>query len=330
MWEIIFYRSEDGNVKINAFFENETLWMSQNQIAEVFEVDISTINEHLKNIYESWELTEEWTIGKFPIVQKEGNREVKREINFYNLDGILSVGYRVNSLRATQFRRWANGVLKEYIIKGFAMDDERLKNGASLGKDYFEELLARIREIRASERIFYRKVTDIYATSHDYDPKTRISQDFFAEVQNKFLYAVSEKTAPELIYFRADAKKPNMWLTTWKWQKTGDKIVDTDICVGKNYLSAEELENLHLLVSWYLDYAELQAKKWNIMYMKDWIEKTKNFLSFNEVNILEWKWKISKESADRKAKEEFQKFRISQDREYLSDFDKFTQKILKK
>lgn len=322
-WEILFYSSDEWNIKINVIFEGDTIWLSQKQIAEVFWVDISTINEHLKNIYNSWELSQEWTIGNFPIVQKEWTREVKRNISFYNLDIILSVWYRVNSYKATKFRIWANSVLKEFVIKWFSIDDERLKNWNIFWKDYFDELLARIREIRASERRFYQKITDIFATSFDYDSSSEITKNFFASVQNKFLYAVSQNTAPELIYNRADSEKINMWLTTWKFQKSWWKILSTDIKIWKNYLSENELENLNLLVSWYLDFAELQAKKWKIMKMQDWVEKTKNFLQLNDMEILVWKWKISKKQAEQKAEKEFEKFRIEQDKNYIWDFDRF-------
>lgn len=322
-WEILFYSSDEWNIKINVIFEGDTIWLSQKQIAEVFWVDISTINEHLKNIYNSWELSQEWTIGNFPIVQKEWTREVKRNISFYNLDIILSVWYRVNSYKATKFRIWANSILKEFVIKWFSIDDERLKNWNIFWKDYFDELLARIREIRASERRFYQKITDIFATSFDYDSSSEITKNFFASVQNKFLYAVSQNTAPELIYNRADSEKINMWLTTWKFQKSWWKILSTDIKIWKNYLSENELENLNLLVSWYLDFAELQAKKWKIMKMQDWVEKTKNFLQLNDMEILVWKWKISKKQAEQKAETEFEKFRIQQDKNYVWDFDRF-------
>lgn len=322
-WEILFYSSDEWNIKINVIFEGDTIWLSQKQIAEVFWVDISTINEHLKNIYNSWELSQEWTIGNFPIVQKEWTREVKRNISFYNLDIILSVWYRVNSYKATKFRIWANSILKEFVIKWFSIDDERLKNWNIFWKDYFDELLARIREIRASERRFYQKITDIFATSFDYDSSSEITKNFFASVQNKFLYAVSQNTAPELIYNRADSEKINMWLTTWKFQKSWWKILSTDIKIWKNYLSENELENLNLLVSWYLDFAELQARKWKIMKMQDWVEKTKNFLQLNDMEILVWKWKISKKQAEQKAEKEFEKFRIEQDKNYIWDFDRF-------
>ncbi len=330
IWEIIFYKSDEWNIKINVIFENETIWLSQKQMWELFWVETSTINEHLKNIYNSWEITEEWTIRKFPIVQKEWEREVKREVTFYNLDAIIAVWYRVNSYKATKFRIWATDVLKEYVIKWFVMDDERLKNWSHFWKDYFEELLARIREIRASERRFYQKITDIYATSVDYDSKAQITKDFFAEVQNKFLFSVSWNTAPELEYHRSDASKPNMWLTTWKSQKTWWKILTTDIKIWKNYLTEDELTNLNLLVSWYLDFAELQARNWKIMKMQDWIDKTRSFLELNDMKVLDWKWTISKIQAEEKVEKEFEKFRVLQDKDYIWDFDKFVMEVTSK
>lgn len=329
-WEILFYKSDEWDIKINVIFEDETIWLSQKQMWELFWVQENNITYHLWNIYNEEELDKNSTTQKIWVVQKEWNREVSRKVDFYNLDAIISVWYRVNSYKATKFRVWATAVLKEYVIKGFAMDDERLKNWSHFWKDYFEELLARIREIRASERRFYQKITDIYATSDDYDPNSQISRDFFAEVQNKFLYAISSNTAPEIIHSRANLDKPNMWLTSWKAQKTGGKIVKTDITVWKNYLSEEEIDTLNLLVSWYLDFAELQAKKGNIMYMKDWVKKTKDFLQLNDMGLLEWKWNISKESADKKAIWEYEKFRVYQDRNYIGDFDRFVQEVEKK
>lgn len=329
-WEIIFYTSEEGNIKINVMFENETIWLSQKQMWELFWVETPAINKHLTNIYSEWEVLEMWTISKKEIVQKEWEREVKREVAFYNLDAIIAVWYRVNSYKATKFRIWATQILKEYVIKWFVMDDERLKNGSHFWKDYFEELLARIREIRASERRFYQKITDIYATSVDYDSHAQITKDFFAEIQNKFLFAVSWKTAPELEYHRSDASKPNMWLTTWKGQKAWWKILETDIKIWKNYLTEEELTNLNLLVSWYLDFAELQARNGKIMKMQDWIEKTKSFLELNDMQILAGKWTISKIQAEEKTEQEFEKFRILQDKNYIWDFDTFVEEVKNK
>jgi hypothetical protein len=326
-WEILFYKSDDGDIKLNVIFEDETIWLSQKKMWELFWVETNTINYHLSEVFNSWELSEESVIRNFRITASDGK---SYNTKHYNLDVIIAVWYRVNSYKATKFRVWATNILKEYVIKGFVMDDERLKNWSHFWKDYFEELLARIREIRASERRFYQKITDIYATSDDYDPNSQISRDFFAEVQNKFLYAVSSNTAPEIIHSRADSEKPNMWLTSWKAQKTGWKIVKTDITVWKNYLSEEEIETLNLLISWYLDFAELQAKKWKVMYMEDWVEKTRNFLELNDMELLEWKWKIAKSIADEKATKEYNKFRVEQDRNYIGDFDKFVKDVEKK
>lgn len=326
-WEILFYKSDEGDIKLNVIFEDETIWLSQKKMWELFWVETNTVNYHLSEIFNSWELSEEAVIRNFRITASDGK---SYNTKHYNLDTIIAIWYRVNSYKATKFRIWSNKILQEYVIKWFIMDDERLKNWSHFWKDYFDELLARIREIRASERRFYLKITDIYATSDDYDPKSKISQDFFAEVQNKFLYAVSNNTAPELINSRANAEEPNMWLTSWKWQKTGWKIVKTDITVWKNYLSEEEIDTLNLLISWYLDFAELQAKKWKVMYMKDWVEKTRNFLELNDMELLEWKWKIAKSIADEKATKEYNKFRIEQDRNYIGDFDKFVKEVEKK
>ena len=326
-WEILFYKSDEWDIKINVVFKDETIWLSQKQMWELFWVQENNITYHLWNIYNEEELDKNWTTQKIWVVQKEWEREVKREVAFYNLDAIIAVWYRVNSYKATKFRMWSNKILQEYVIKWFVMDDERLKNWSHFWKDYFDELLARIREIRASERRFYLKITDIYATSDDYDPQSKISQDFFAEVQNKFLYAVSHNTAGELINSRANSEEPNMWLTSWKWQKTWWKIVKTDITVWKNYLSEDEIDTLNLLISWYLDFAELQAKNWKVMYMKNWVEKTRSFLQLNDMELLEWKWKVAKITADKKATKEYNKFRVEQDKNYLWDFDKFVQDV---
>ncbi|MCH2189110.1 virulence RhuM family protein [Candidatus Gracilibacteria bacterium] len=328
--EILFYTSDEGDIRVNVLFKDETIWLSQKQMGELFGTSKQNISLHLQNCYETGEILEKGTVKDLLTVQKEGNREVKREVSFYNLDAIIAVGYRVNSYKATKFRIWATSILKEYMIKGFVLDDERIKNGTHFGKDYFEELLARIREIRASERRFYQKITDIYATSHDYDANAPVSRDFFAEIQNTFLYAVSGNTASEIIHTRADSQQPHMGLTTWKSQKTGGKIVKTDITVGKNYLSENEIETLNLLVSGYLDFAELQAKKGKIMCMQDWIQKTKDFLQLNDMSLLAGKGTVSKENASKKAQGEFEKFRIDQDRNYIGDFDTFVQEIEKK
>ncbi len=326
-WEIIFYNSEEWDIKINVIFENETIWLSQKQMWELFDCTKENVIGHLKNIFNEREVDENSVTKDFLVTASDWKNYNTKH---YNLDAIIAVWYRVNSYKATKFRIWATNVLKEYVIKWFVMDDERLKNWSHFWKDYFEELLARIREIRASERRFYQKITDIYATSVDYDSKAQITKDFFAEVQNKFLFAVSWNTAPELEYHRSDASKPNMWLITWKSQKTWWKILTTDIKIWKNYLTEEELTNLNLLVSWYLDFAELQARNWKVMKMQDWIDKTRSFLELNDMKVLDWKWTISKIQAEEKVEKEFEKFRVLQDKDYIWDFDKFVMEVTNK
>lgn len=303
--EIIIYQTEDGRTKIDVRLERESVWLTQAAMAELFQTSLPNINKHIRNIYNEAELQPDATINQKLIVQKEGGREVSRAINFYNLEVILAVGYRVRSHRGTQFRRWATERLQEYIVKGFAMDDERLKEVRTpFGADYFDELLERIRDIRASEKRFYRKITDIYATSVDYDPNAAISQEFFATVQNKLHWAVTGNTAPELIAERADAAKPNMGLTSWK----GAKVRKGDVTVAKNYLTHEEISDLNRIVTMYLDYAEDQAKRGKVMHMAEWAERLDAFLQFNEREILGDRGKVQKTVADRLAKEEYDKF----------------------
>jgi len=326
-FEILLYSVPEGKATIEVFFEAETFWLSQRKMAELFNVDVRTVNEHLKNIFSTGELEQLSTIRKFRIVQKEGSREVSREIDFYNLDAIIAVGYRVNSLEATRFRIWATKTLREFIIKGFVMDDERLKQGKNFGKDYFDELLERIREIRASERRFYQKITDIYAQcSIDYDPKADITLTFYKTVQNKLHWAITGQTAAEIIFKRADAAKPNMGLTTWKNAPKG-KILKTDVTVAKNYLQQEEIDELNRIVTMYLDYAENQAKRNIPMSMADWVQKLDAFLQFNEYEILKNAGSISHEVAKKLAEDQYEKFRIKQDRLYESDFDKLAKKL---
>jgi hypothetical protein len=320
--ELMIYSSPGGKVKVEVFLKDENLWLTQKRIAELFGVDVSTINEHFKNIYRDGELIEEATIGKFPIVRTEGNRDVKREIQFYNLDAIISVGYRVNSKLATQFRVWATERLKEYIIKGFTMDDERLKNPQYIfGKDYFDEQLARIRDIRSSERRFYQKITDIYAQcSADYNKDSEETKEFFAQVQNKLHWAITKQTAAEIIHTRADSNKKNMGLTNWKNSPEGI-IRKSDVVIAKNYLNEDELDSLNRIVELYLNYAEFQAKNQRIMYMNDWIKKLDSFLQFNEKEILLDAGKVTDELAVELAEKEFEKFKKEQDHLYKSDFD---------
>jgi hypothetical protein len=327
--QIILYTTPKGDVKVEIRFEDETFWLTQKKIAELFGVDVRTVNEHLKNIFDSGELQREATIRKIRIVQQEGNRQVSRELDFYNLDAIIAVGYRVNSYNATQFRIWATNTLKEFIIKGFVLDDERLKQGKKFGKDYFDELLERIRSIRASERRFYQKITDIYAeASIDYDPKSPITQKFYKTVQNKLHWAITGHTAAELIAQRVDATKPNMGLQTWKAAPHG-KIMKSDVSVAKNYLNEQELKELERIVSMYLDYAENQAKRQIAMKMQDWVDKLDAFLNFNDYQILKDAGKMSAEVAKKLAEKEYEKFAPIQDRNFESDFDKAIKKLKK-
>lgn len=329
--DFLFYTTDEGDVNVQVFLQDETVWLTQKAMADLFGVVKSTISEHLSNIYESGELEREATVRKFRTVQKEGEREVSRELEYYNLDAIISVGYRVNSHQATQFRKWATKTLKEYLIKGFSLDDERLRQGGKLfGKDYFEELLERVREIRASERRFYQKITDIYAEcSIDYDPQAPVTRKFYTTVQNKLHWAITGQTAAELIKSRADADKPNMGLETWKKAPKG-KIIKSDVSTAKNYLSEKELKELNRIVTMYLDFAELQAERQVAMSMKDWIERLDAFLAFNDYEILDNPGKVSASVAKELAEEEYDKFRIEQDRNYESDFDEMVRKLKKK
>ena len=327
--EFLLYTTPNGKVKVEIFLHNENIWLTQRKIAELFGVGIPAVSKHLDNIYEEKELERTSTISILETVQKEGNRDVKRSVEYYNLDAIISVGYRVNSTQATQFRIWATERLKEYIIKGFTMDDERLKNPNILfGQDYFEEQLARIRDIRSSERRFYQKITDIYAQcSADYDRHSEITRNFFAMVQNKLHWAISCQTAAEIIYTRADSQKQNMGLTSWKNAPQG-QIRKFDVGIAKNYLNQEELTQLNRIVSMYLDYAELQANNRKIMAMKDWVAKLDAFLQFNEKDILTNTGTVTAEIAKAFAEDQYEKYRIIQDQVLESDFDKMTKKVL--
>lgn len=328
--DIILYTTPVGQVRVEVYFEDETFWLSQRRMSELFGVEVPTINYHLKEIFKNGELEEIRTIRKIRIVQTEGNREVNREVDFYNLDAIIAVGYRVNSYQATQFRIWATQTLREYIIKGFVLDDERLKQGQRFGRDYFDELLERIREIRASERRFYQKITDIYAQcSIDYNPKAEITQTFYKTVQNKLHWAITGRTAAELIAQRADASKPNMGLSTWKNAPKG-KILKTDTSVAKNYLTEKELSGLNRIVSMYLDYAENQAARQIPMKMADWVSRLDAFLQFNEYELLKDAGTVSHEVALKLAAKAFDEYRVIQDRHYESDFDREVKKINRK
>ncbi|PKP57924.1 MAG: cell filamentation protein Fic [Candidatus Altiarchaeales archaeon HGW-Altiarchaeales-1] len=324
--EFLLYTTPNGNVKVEIFLRDENLWLTQDKIALLFGVQRPAITKHLKNIFESGELQEDSVSS---ILEHTADDGKTYKTKFYNLDTIISVGYRVNSTQATHFRIWATQVLKEYIIKGFAMDDERLKNPNNIfSQDYFEEQLARIRDIRSSERRFYQKITDIYAQcSADYDPNTEITKQFFATVQNKLHFAISGQTAAEIIYQRVGSEKPNMGLTTWKNAPKG-AIRKTDVCIAKNYLDEKELDGLNRIVTMYLDYAEMQAQKGVVMYMESWVEKLDAFLQFNEKEILQKSGIISHDFAVALAESEYEKYRVIQDKNYVSDFDREVKKLL--
>lgn len=316
--DIIFYQNQTGNVKIEVLYDDENFWLTQKSMAELFSVKVNTINYHLKEVFSSGELNEDSVIRKIRITANDGK---KYNTNVYSLDAIIAVGYRVNSYEATQFRIWATNTLKEYIKKGFVVNTEMLKNGPKFGKDYFDELLLKIKEIRASERRFYQKITDIFKEcSYDYDKNSEITKEFYKNVQNKLHYAITGMTAPEIIYNRVDANKDNMGLQTWKNAPKG-KILESDVVIAKNYLRKEEITELNNLVSMYLDYAERQVKLGHIISMKEWKEKLELFLKLNEYNILKDNGKIKREIADALALDEYEKYRVKQDQTYLSDFD---------
>ena len=329
--EFLLYTTPNGKVKVEIFLRDEDVWLTQARIAELFGCSSDNVGLHIKNIYVEGELDELATTENSSVVQKEGGRSVSRLLKFYNLDAILSVGYRVNSSQATQFRIWATERLKEYIIKGFTMDDERLKNPDNIfGKDYFEEQLARVRDIRSSERRMYQKITDIYTEcSADYDPNQEITKQFFATVQNKLHFAITGKTAAELIHSRVDSSKEYMGLMTWKNAPKG-RIRENDVIIAKNYLKENELDHLNRIVSMYLDFAEMQAKRGILMKMKDWVDKLNAFLKFNEQDILTDSGKISHEVAEALALKEYKKYHVENSKDYLSDFDKEIKKISKK
>ena len=319
--DFILYTTNDGDVNVEVFLKDETIWLTQKAIGKLFGKSKATISEHLKKIYAEGELQMDSTVRNFRTVQTEGSRQVERDLEFYNLDAIISVGYRVNSYQATQFRIWATKTLKEYIIKGFVLDDERLKQGKRFGKDYFEELLERIREIRASERRFYQKITDIYALAADYDINAPITKDFFATVQNKLHWAITGKTAAEIIYDSADATKIHMGLTGWKQAPDG-KILKSDVAIAKNYLNEAHIKELNRIVSAYLDLAENRAQRQIIMKMQDWAQFLHSFLELSNYPILQDKGKVSALEAKLKAEQEYEEYRVIQDENYISDFDK--------
>jgi hypothetical protein len=325
---ILLYQTIDSNINVEVTYIDETFWLTQKAIAQLFGVEKAAISKHLSNIFDSGEIIKESSVSILETVQMEGKRKVSRKVEFYNLDAIIAVGYRVNSKQATQFRIWATKTLREFITKGFVLNDEMLKNGTSFGKDYFEELLERIREIRSSERRFYQKVTDIFSLSADYDKDSIDTKNFFANVQNKLHWAITGKTAAEIIYSEADATKIYMGLTSWKDAPNG-KIQKSDVAIAKNYLNKTHLEELNRIVSAYLDLAENYAKRQIVMKMEDWTVFMNNFLQLSNYPILTDKGKISQLEAKIKAESEFEKFRIIQDKNYVSDFDLEVKKITK-
>lgn len=327
-FRFLLYKAEQEDISVDALIKDETIWLTQKAMAELFDCTSDNISLHLKNIYAEGELQSEATAEKISVVQKEGNRDVKRSLEFYNLDAIISVGYRVNSIRATHFRKWATSVLKEYMIKGFAIDDERLKQGkTAFGKDYFKELLERIRSIRASERRIWQQITDIYAEcSIDYDKNAPTTKDFYAMVQNKFHYAIAGQTGAEIVYSHADHTKENMGLTTWK-NSPGGRILKSDVKVAKNYLNEEQIQRLERTVSGYFDYIEDLTERENTFTMREFADSINEFLAFRRYKILPDKGKISRKTAEEKAFAEYDIFNKTQKIE--SDFDKETEKYLK-
>lgn len=326
---IILYNAADGRVTVNVFFARDNFWLPQRAIAELFGVRVAAISKHLKNIFESGELTPEATVSKMETVQTEGGRQVTRTVEFYNLDAVIAVGYRVNSLRATHFRIWATNTLRGFVVKGFAINDEMLKNGRNFGQDYFDELLERIREIRASERRAYQKIADVFEQcSSDYRGQSEETQLFYQIVQNRLHFASTGKTAAEIVFERANSAKPYMGLTTWKNGPKG-KVLKSDVAVAKNYLNQTEVSKLNLLVTMFIDFAELRALNRQIMLMADWLAQVEKFLQFNEQQVLLNAGKISHEKALAKAHAEYEKFRVKQDRDYVSDFDETLARYLK-
>ena len=327
--DILLYQNDTEKEFVNVVFYNESFWLTQKGMAELFDVNVPAISKHLQNIYEEEELEQSATISKMETVQKEGSRMVNRVLDYYNLDAIIAVGYRVNSKKATRFRQWATKTLKEYIQKGFVLNDELMKNGRPFGKDYFDELLERIREIRASERRAYQKIADVFEQcSYDYDKNSDTTKAFYAFVQNKLHFAVTDKTAAELIAERATLDSPTMGLTTWKGAPDG-KILKSDTLVAKNYLNEKELSRLNRLVTMFIDYAELMAEDEQLMSMEDWLAETDRFLQNNRRNVLDNKGRISHEAAVKKVSGIYSEFRKKQDADYISDFDRETAKYLK-
>ncbi len=327
--EVLLYSDDSGKEFVSVVFQDENFWLTQSGMAELFDCSTDNISLHLKNIFEEGELEPETTTEKFSVVRKEGTRAVRRTIDHYNLDAIIAVGYRVNSKKATRFRQWATKTLKEYIQKGFVLNDELMKNGRPFGKDYFDELLERIREIRASERRAYQKIADIFEQcSYDYDKSSETTKAFYAFVQNKLHYAVTGKTAAELISERATLDSPTMGLTIWKAAPDGT-ILKSDALIAKNYLNEKEISRLNRLVTMFIDYAELMAEDQQLMSMKDWLDEADRFLTNNRRKVLEGKGSVSRDEAVRKVTAVYEEFRKKQDADYISEFDRQTAKYLK-
>lgn len=327
--EVLLYSDESGKEYVSVVFKDETFWLTQKAMAELFNVNVPAVSKHLQNIYEEGELERDSTISKMETVQQEGERQVRRTVDHYNLDAIIAVGYRVNSKKATRFRQWATKTLREYIQKGFVINDEMMKNGRPFGRDYFDELLERIREIRASERRAYQKIADVFEQcSYDYDKNSETTKSFYAFVQNKLHYAVTGKTAAELISERATLDNPTMGLTTWKGAPDG-KILKSDTLIAKNYLNEKEVTRLNRLVTMFIDYAELMAEDEQPMSMQDWLNETDLFLTNNRRRVLDGKGHISREAAAKKVSSIYEEFRKKQDAEYVSEFDREFEKYLK-
>ena len=328
-FQFLVYRSANQDVSVSAIIKDETVWLTQKGMAELFDVNVPAVSKHLQNIYEEGELNRDATVSKMEIVQTEGARTVKRNVDLYNLDSIISVGYRVSSARATHFRIWATGVLKEYMTKGFALDDERLKQGkTAFGKDYFRELLERVRSIRASERRIWQQITDIFAEcSIDYDKNSQVTQDFYAMVQNKFHYAITGQTAAEIVYSRADSNQENMGLTTWKHAPEG-RILKSDVMVAKNYLNEKQIRQLERTVAGYFDYIEDLIERENTFTMEEFSASINEFLAFRKYETLKDKGTVSKKLASAKAEKEYEVFNKTQ--KIISDFDKEVKRLLEK
>jgi len=326
--QIAFYQSPDGSVNVEVFFAQENIWLTQKKMAELFDTTPQNITQHLKNLYNEKEIEQWATCKDFLQVQSEGDRNIERITKMYSLEAIIAVGYRISSERGAQFRQWATGILKNYIHKGYALDVNRMKYGSRFSARYFDELYEEIKDIRTSERMIYQKITDIYATAIDYSPKAFESKQFFATVQNKLHFAITGKTAAEIITDRVSSKKEKLGLTSWRRSPSG-KIMPSDTIIAKNYLGKKELEDLNRIGNMYLDYAEMQAAKGRAMTMKDWVEKLNAFLKFSEHEILTNAGRISHEVAEMLALKEYEKFRIEQDKNYISDFDKEVKKLLK-